>query len=130
MPYGLEFHRQEENPVTHWLWRIATAVQDAEEFGEESTNIALDESGSSLYRHFLRHEPWYRRKVAQMNAEGVHVQTVLGHARLALEHAREIAKDKAPNDQKTVVALQEIYEAVSKDVGTARSNADSEAGSI
>ena len=130
MPYGLEFHRQEENPVAHWLWRIATAVQDAEEFGDESTNVALDESTSMLYRHFLHHAPWYRKKVEQMNADGKQATTALDHARLALDQAREIAKDKAPNDQQTVAALQAIYEAVIKDLGTARAEADGEVDSI
>ena len=130
MPYGLEFHSQVENPVAHWLWRIATEVQDAEECADEASNVALDESTSELYRHFLAHEPWYRHKIDGMNAAGKQATTALDHARLALEHAREIAEDKASDDPQTIAALEEIYTAVTKDLGTAKSAADAEAEEI
>ena len=130
MAYGIHFVSQDENPVGFWLWRIATAVHDAEEFTEEARNLPLDEESSELYRHFLRHEHWYRSKTVGMELESVSSQGAFHHAQLALQHAREVAQDKDPHDAATIATLGEIFNAVSADMNTAKAAADTAADSL
>jgi hypothetical protein len=130
MAYGIEFVDQQTNQVGFWLWRISTAVHDTEEFSEEAQNLVLDEDSSELYRHFLRHEPWYKHRVADMQQDGVGSLSVFQHAQLALEHAREIAKDRGPDDSQAIASLEQIFEAVSHDMEKARSLADDSASKI
>lgn len=128
MPYDVHFVSEQENPVGFWLWRIATAIQDAEEAAEEVSNLRTDVEGSALHR-LVDHIPVVSGEVRRddRNLDALAGSEGTREAALPqqLTAAQQLAAGHDPHDAATVAALQQIYAQVAGQRDGAQSEADS-----
>ena len=129
MPYGIHFVAEAENPVGFWLWRIATAVQDAEEATDESANLAIDVETSAFHR-FAAPLPGVAEGDAALDQDAMGSAWASTDARKRLAEAVELARGKDPHDSATIQALQRIFAGASGDAASAQGAADDSAGRV
>lgn len=124
MPYGIHFVSESENPVGFWLWRIATAVQDAEEYQDEAAGLVTDVEDTALHR-LASDLPGVQRNDAHLEADADDAGRELSEGQSDLRTAQAVADGKDAHDAATVATLQQIFAKVAGERDIAQSNADS-----
>ena len=127
MPYGIHFVSESENPVGFWLWRIATAAQDAEEYDDEAGNLVVDVETTAVHG-LVDHIPVVNHSVHQadqrLEADAASTTANATAANQYVASAQQVAAGKDPHDATTIAALQQIFAKVAVDRDSAKVQAD------
>jgi hypothetical protein len=129
MPYGIHFVAQAENPVGFWLWRIATALQDAEEAAGETANLAIDVETSALHG-FAAPLPGVAEHDRALDDNAAGAAWAHSAAGRELAAAQAVAEGKDPHDAATIAELQAIFARVAGEAAAAEGAADASAGQV